>query len=91
MLTELLYLKWNPNDLNKEPRVEIFNYKNTENFQKFVNLTEANEDLEKCVDEDLETSSTSWLKIVKKIIKTSFTKIRIKKKNLKPELELLFQ
>ena len=87
-------LKWNPKQYDQENRVEIYNYKNNDNFEKFVLLTTENKDLKHCFDdeeEDLEKASKRWLKTVKNIIKTSFDKIRIKKNNLKPELEVLFQ
>ena len=87
-------MDWNPKHLEKEQRVEVFNYKSTESFEKFIQLTEENRDLKHCFDddtEDVETSSKRWLKILKTSIKSSFNKIRIKKNQLQPELEMLFQ
>ena len=86
--------KLNPLVDEKEERVEIFNYKNSEDFEKFVQITNNNDDLNHCFDDEdeaLENSSKRWLKLLKNIIKRSFRKIRMKKSKLKPELENLFQ
>ena len=84
---------WVSNNNKESERIEIFNYRNNEDFSKFQILTNENEELEHCFDdtnEDLEVSSLRWLKIVKKIIRRSFRKIRLKKNNLPPKLEKLF-
>jgi hypothetical protein len=88
-----LDIKWNSSTFNKEERIQVFNYKNRENFEKFVHLTEDNHALLHCFDEedeDLEKSFKRWLKVMKNVIKSSFTKIRVKKKKLPVELEKLF-
>ena len=88
-----LNLAWPP-ETKHEERVEIFDYKNSTNFERFVQNTEANKDLENCFkndEEDLEKSAIRWLKVLKNIIKTSFNKIRIKKKKMSPELDALFK
>ena len=41
-------------------------------------------------NEDLEKSSLKWLKSVNQIISSSFSKIRIKKGKINPDLEELF-
>ena len=87
-------LKWNPESRINEKRKEVFNFRNNLDFEVFKNLSEHNEDLSKCFDddnEDIEDSSKRWLKIVNNLIKRAFRKIRIKKNNITPELELLFQ
>ena len=33
-------LKWNPKLIEKEPRVEVFNFKNGDDFEKFVKKTD---------------------------------------------------
>ena len=89
-----LNIKWNAETSTKEERVEVFNYRNEENFAKFVSLTNDNNDLLHCFDdqnEDFEKSSKRWLKILKNIIKSSFTKTRVKKKKLPVDLENLFE
>ena len=91
LILEIDY-KWASND-EKNERIEIFNYKNNEDFCFFQSLTKENDELEHCFDdplEDIEVSSQRWLKIVKKLIKTSFSKIRIRKNKLPPKLEKLF-
>ena len=93
-----LYLEvnqaWNTDTSQKDARKEILNYKNEENFHKFVESTNNCEDLKRFFenpDDDLETASKKWLRCLKQILKSCFTKIRIKKGKLNPELELLFQ
>ena len=86
-------LNWNSESSLKEERIEIFDYKNVTNFEKFDQLTNNNDDLKHCfhdINEDLEKSSKRWLKILKNIIKVFFTKIRVQKKKISPELDLLF-
>ena len=79
-----------------EIRHEILNYKNKEEFETFIKLTDDSEELRTCFDddnEDMENSSKKWLKYLKIILKASFSKIRIKrgKLDLDPKLQLLFQ
>ena len=78
----------------KDERVEIFNFKNDEDFSKFQNLSIDNDDLKHCFDninENIENSSKRWLMTVKNLIKTSFRKIRLRKNKMPPHLEKLFQ
>ena len=75
-------------------RTEILNFKNEQNFQTFVEITNNSDELKKCFideNEDLENASKAWLKCIKLILKASFTKIRLKKSSLKPQLQLLFK
>ena len=77
-----------------ETRQEILNYRNKEDFDTFIKLTNKSVELRTCFDndnEDLETSSKRWLKHLKTILKASLSKLRIKKGNLDPNLEFLFQ
>ena len=93
MILELDF-RWNSEFKIKEKRKEVWNYKNDADFETFKKLTENDEDLSRCFDnenEDLEESSKRWLKLVNNIIKRAFKKIRIKKNKIVPELELLFQ
>ena len=93
MILELDF-KWNAESRINEKRKEVFNYKNNLDFEAFKKLSEHNEDLNKCFDddkEDIEDSSKRWLKIVNNLIKRAFRKIRIKKNKMSPELECLFQ
>ena len=63
-----------------EKRQEIFNFKNSEQFDRFEMLTESNDDLRNCFDDctDVNKAATKWLKILNNLIQKSFKKIRIK-------------
>ena len=94
--TLLLTLNDNWNALAKPPcdRVEVYDYKNRDNFAIFVKNTDTHKALRTCFDneeEDLESSTKRWLQILKTTIKLSFKKIRIKNNKLQPELEKLFR
>ena len=59
-------------------RIEIFDFKNKENFDKFISLTTDNPELENYFEnahEDLEDASKRWLKILNKLIRMSFKKL----------------
>ena len=89
-----LDIHWNTDNVVKEERIEVFNYKNISDFETFKILTENSEELTNCFndeEEDLEESSKRWLKILNQLIKRAFRKVRIKKNKIAPELELLFQ
>ena len=77
---------------SKEPRKrrEIFNFNDKEGFKKFIEETEKNDDLLKCLDnaEDIDASANKWLKIFNGILRKSFKKIRIKEKKEDPLKEL---
>ena len=77
---------------DRKDRVEVFNYRKSEDFKNFVKETTDNLELRSCFDknEDLEKSSVRWLSILRKIIRKSFTKIRIRDNRMMPELEKLF-
>ena len=86
-------LSWTPQSQQID-RIEVFDYKNTADFEVFVSLTNNNEALRTCFDneeEDIEISSKRWLKLLKTAIKQSFKKIRIKKSKLEPALENLLR
>ena len=72
----------------------MLNYKNKEDFELFIDITNDSKELRECFDdenEELEIASKRWLKYLKLILKASFSKIRIKKGNINPKLHLLFQ
>ena len=91
----MLFMKiestWNTKINEAEERIEIYNYKNADNFKKFAETTENNKELDMCFEddnEDLEESSIRWLSVVNKIIKKSFRRIRMNnKKNSDFELQ----
>ena len=63
--TLILEIRFNWDSLNdkKDERIEIFNYKNNEDFATFKSITENNEELDACFDEaneDIEKSSQRW-------------------------------
>ena len=73
-------------------RIEIFNFKDDENFRKFTYLTDKNDvfkGLFNDENEDIEISSQKWLKNVNKVISSTFSKIRIKKGKIDTKLEQL--
>ena len=86
-----LNIRWNSND-KMEKRQEIFNFKNSDQFNQFEMLTESNDELRHCFDNciDLNMSANKWLKILNTVIRKSFKKIRIKQQRMNPELENLF-
>ena len=80
------------NEENK--REEIYNYKNKDDFQKFVKETEYNKELVNRFDdteEELVESSDKWLSIVNTSIKKSFKRICKNKLKQNKELDSLFQ
>ena len=75
-------------------RIEIFNYNQEEDFKKYIILSNENEDLKSLFldeNEDLDHSSQKWLRTVNKIISCSFSKVRIKRGKINPDLEELFK
>ena len=67
--------------VKSERRETIFNLKNKEQFEKFVQLTSSHRGLDNCFDgnEDIEISSKRFLRILKNILHTCFSKVRLKK------------
>ena len=85
---------WRTSVEDKAERIEIYNYKNKEDFRIFINETEDNAELRDCFkdeNEDLEKSSSRWLSIVNKNIKKCFKRIRINKNKSNSDLEELFE
>ena len=89
-----LDINWSSSTKDPAERIEIFNFKNTEHFKKFMELSENNNVLKSLFndeDKNLEVSTQKWLKNVNKLISSSFSKIRIRKGKINPVLEQLFQ
>ena len=83
-------INWRTSVEEKDKRLEIYNYRNKEDFEIFRNETEDNIELRKCFqdeNEDIEIAAQKWLSIVNKIIKKCFKKVRINKQKTNPELE----
>ena len=86
-------IKWKTNNKKKEERIEILNYKNQDNFSLFKEKTENNYEL-KCIfddeEEDLNFLANIWMKKVNQILRSCFSKIRLKKQRNSDELNELF-
>ena len=84
-------LKWS--SLAKTQRIEIYNYKNEDDFQNFQSNTENNDELLKCFAQfsDLTSACNKWLRVLNQTIRKSFKKIRISKWKNPSDLNLLFQ
>ena len=85
---------WNTALQDKEDRIEIYNYKKKEDFEKYVNETNDNIDLRKClkdINEDLNIACNRWMSTLNKIIKKCFRKICVKKIKPNPVLDELFE
>ena len=96
MLELKINIKWQTTaNSEKEGRTEIYNYKNTDDFKKFCEATENNDELKSLFadddEEDLNISATKWLTTINQIIKSSFQKIRIKKQRNSDEISQLFE
>ena len=85
-----LNLRWN--SLNKTSRIEVYNFKNENNFKTFQFNTEENKELINCFEDfdNFNEACTKWLQIFNEIIRKSFKKIRIKKDKNSDELDNLF-
>ena len=68
-------LKWS--SLAKTQRIEIYNYKNEDDFKNFQSNTETNEELLKCFVQfsDLNSACNKWLRVLNQTIRKSFKKI----------------
>ena len=77
----------------KKKRIEIFNFNDDDGFKKFFTETDDNPALRnafKNENEDFETASKKWLKILNSCIFKSFKKIRVGKHKIDPYMEGLF-
>ena len=93
LLTLEFKAPWNTKSENKNPRIEIFNYSDQESFTNYCEVTEKNEALIECFNdesEDLQTMTTRWMKVFNNILRRSFKKIRIRKFKADPNLNALF-
>ena len=94
ILVDIKHSHSKPIQRASDQREEVYDFQNKANFDKFVEATTSNNDLETCFDnpdEDIEISSNKWLKLVNNLIKKSFNKIRIRPVQMSPELQALFQ
>ena len=68
---------WNSAIQDKDDRIEIYNYKNKVDFERFVEETNNNSDLGSCFDdcrEDINEACNKWFSILNGIIKKCFQK-----------------
>ena len=88
-----LNISWKTMVRDPVERIEIFNFKEEENFKKFICQSNENNDLNSLFndeDEDLNISSMKRLNVVNKILSSSFSKVRIKRGKMNHDLEQLF-
>ena len=94
MMFLLIKSNWTTLVEDKKERVEIYNYKNKDDFEKFREETSNNEELKmrfEDTDEDLNVSADRWLSIVNQTIQKCFKKVRINKNKSNDKLEKLFE
>ena len=75
ILSLLINSNWTTLLKDGADRIEIYNYKNKEDFERFKEETEHNLDLKNCFEEtneDLNVSADRWLSIVNRLIQKSF-------------------
>ena len=92
--TLVLELDWKDNKENRYKRETILDFKNKDNnFQKYIDMTTNNKDLESCFKADLSLDilTKRWLRIFKNILHTCFAVVRLKKKKVDKELKKLFE
>ena len=85
--------KWSSKIYEKQDRIEIYNYNNKEDFERFIEETNDNEDLRNCFNdsqENINVACNNWLTILHSLIRKSFKRIRINRKKCNSELEELF-
>ena len=85
-----LDLRWS--SLDTTPRIEMFNFKNIEDFKIYQNNTEQNDELLECFKNvvDFNAACKKWLKVFNNIIRKSFKKIRISKSKNSVDLDQMF-
>ena len=94
ILSLLINSNWTTLLKDGADRIEIYNYKNKEDFERFKEETEHNLDLKNCFEEtneDLNVSADRWLSIVNRLIQKSFKKIRINGNKRNKDLSELFE
>ena len=85
---------WSSKIYEKQDRIEIYNYNNKEDFERFIEETDDNEDLRNCFNdrqEDINVACNKWLTILNNLIRKSFKRIRVNRKQKDGELEELFE
>ena len=70
-------ISWNTSYQETDERIEVYNYKNKDDFEKFKEMTNENQELRNCFDGDEEDANTAcdrWLSMINSIIKKSVSK-----------------
>ena len=85
-------ISWNSLIQDEHKRIEIFNFKNPDCFQKFQEMTENCKELVDCFDdvENFDDAASKWLKVLNDIIRKCFKKIRVNRYKKNERLEKLF-
>ena len=94
--TMVLNLKasWSTNIQDKEDRTEIYNFQRTDDFERFVEETNDNNDLKNSFEdnnEEIDDACNNWLSVLNNLIKKCFKRIRVKKQKNNNELDKLFE
>ena len=85
-----LHLKIPWNFYIRKPRLEIFNLRNKKAQEEFYKMTNENQELTKCLEnQSVVTGGKNWIKSFKNIIQKTFRKIRIKRKQEDIEIQNL--
>jgi hypothetical protein len=81
LLMLVLEISWSSLHQQQNQRKEIFNFRNSDDFDKYKIETEDNQELLKCFEDvtDLNTASNKWLKTLNNIIRKCFRKVRLGK------------
>ena len=86
-----LSLQWNLKEENH--REEVYNYKNTDDFKKYVEVTEMDTSLIECFEReigDINDQCNLWLSRFNSIIKKCFKRVRITPRSRNNKLKELF-
>ena len=85
-------ISWNSLFQDEHKRIEIYNFKNPDCFQKFQEMTENCKELVDCFDdvENFDDAASKWLKVLNDIIRKCFKKIRVNRYKKNERLEKLF-
>ena len=74
----------------RKPRLELFNLRNKKAQEEFFKITNENQELIKCLEnQNVVKGGKNWIKRLKNIIQKSFRKIRIKERKEDIEIQKL--
>ena len=85
-----LHLKVSWNYYIRKPRLEIFNLRHKKSQEEFFKITNENQELTRCLEnQNVIKAGKNWIKSLKNIIQKTFRKIRIKERNEDIEIQNL--